>query len=278
MSLGAGRCTLPLMRILALLLSLLATPALACGPNSDCRIGERSYRISMPQDHAGTGPVGALIWAHGYRGSAAGVMRNRALRRMASEAGLALIAAQGVNGSWNLPNGPRTMDSTGAAEFAYFDAVLADATNRFDIDPSRVVASGFSAGGMMVWYLACLHPQPFAAFVPFSGTYWKEPPANCTEPARSILHIHGDADRTVPLNGRPIGETHQGRVMDALSQYREFGGFGNPAQSKPLNLSCKTRKNASGNILEYCLFPGGHSFSTRHLGYALKRLQAESQL
>ncbi len=272
------RCTLPVMRILALLFSLLAAPAFACGPDSDCVIGDRSYRISLPQSQDGAAPAGALIWSHGYRGSAAGVMRNRALRRVAAEAGLALIAVQGVNGSWNLPNGPRTMDSTGAAEFAYFDAVIADAVARFDIDPARVVASGFSAGGMMVWYLACLHPEPFAAFVPFSGTYWKEPPADCTAPARSIVHVHGDADRTVPLNGRPIGGTHQGRVMDALTHYRRFGNFGNPSQSQPLNLSCETRANAPGGILEYCLFPGGHSFSTKHLGYALKRLKAKGQL
>ena len=82
----------------------------------------------------------------------------------------------------------------------------------------------------------------------------------------------------MPLDGRPIGETHQGRVMDALTQYRRFGGFGNAAQSQPLNLSCETRKNAPGDILEYCLFPGGHSFSTKHLGYALKRLRIEGQL
>ena len=33
-------------------------------------------RIAMPDGHDGVTPVPALIWAHGYRGSAAGVMRN----------------------------------------------------------------------------------------------------------------------------------------------------------------------------------------------------------
>ena len=95
---------------LCVLFMILCTPAGACGVDTDCPVGDRIYRIAMPQGHNGVTPVGAVVWAHGYRGSAAGVMRNGSLRRMASDAGLALIAAQGVNGTWDLPNGPRTMD------------------------------------------------------------------------------------------------------------------------------------------------------------------------
>ncbi|MFC6761018.1 hypothetical protein ACFQFQ_18435 [Sulfitobacter porphyrae] len=136
------------MRISALLLALIsASPVLACGADTDCVLGDRTYRIAMPEGYDGKTPVGALVWSHGYRGSAAGAMRNGSLRRMVSDAGLALIAAQGVDGSWDLPKGPGTFDSTGAAEFDYFDAVLADAQARFAIDPERIIVSGFSAGG-----------------------------------------------------------------------------------------------------------------------------------
>lgn len=269
------------MRVLptALVLSLFLTPpAPACGPDSDCMVGDRTYRIAMPGDHDGSTPVGALIWAHGYRGSAAGAMRNGSLRRMVSDAGLALIAAQGIDGSWDLPNGPRTMDSTGAAEFAYFDAVLADAGSRFGLDRDRIVAAGFSAGGMMVWNLACLHPAPFAGFVPMSGTFWLKPPATCAAPATSIVHIHGDADRTVPLDGRPIGPTRQGKVSDALALYRDFGRFGGARDRTAGDLSCRVEANPTGEILEFCRFDGGHSFRTEHLSHGLDALRAAGRL
>ena len=94
------------MRYIFMLLLLFATPAFACGPDSNCVIGDRFYRIAMPEGHDGKTPVGALVWVHGYRGTTMGVMRNGNLRRMVSDAGLALIAVQGVNGSWNLPYGP----------------------------------------------------------------------------------------------------------------------------------------------------------------------------
>ena len=86
------------MRIILLILAILAAPmALACGADSDCMVGDRSYRISLPEGV--DVPVGAVVWAHGYRGTAAGVMRNGSLRKMVHAEGLALIALQGVDGS-----------------------------------------------------------------------------------------------------------------------------------------------------------------------------------
>jgi polyhydroxybutyrate depolymerase len=265
------------MRILIALLMLLAGPAGACGADSDCPLADRLYRITMPEGHDGTTPVGALVWVHGYRGSAAGVMRNGSLRRMVSDAGLALIAAQGVNGTWDLPYGPRTFDSTGAAEFAYFDAVIADAARRFPMDHRRIIAAGFSAGGMMVWNLACSHPANFAGFIPVSGTFWLKPPDTCVPPATSIVHIHGDADKTVPLAGRAIGQTTQGKVAEALSMYQNFGHFGPETPRNSGGLRCQNRSNPAGEILEFCLFSGGHSLRTEYLRYGIERLKSAGQ-
>lgn len=261
------------MRLLILFLMCLPLPALACGAQTACTIGTREYRIAMPEGHDGVTPVGAVVWSHGYRGSAAGVMRNGSLRRMVSEAGLALIAAQGVEGSWDLPLGPGSYDSTGAEEFAYFDAVIDDATRRFAIDPTRLIASGFSAGGMMVWNLACARSKRFAGFVPIAGTFWLRPPETCSTPVASVVHIHGDADRTVPLTGRAIRETKQGDVAEVLAFYGAFGGFGATTHSTPGALRCDTRQNADGKILAFCLFEGGHSFRTEHLRFGLERLR-----
>lgn len=261
------------MRSLFILLAMVLAPmAQACGANSDCAVGERVYRISLPE---GSGPpMGAVVWAHGYRGTAAGVMRNGSLRRMVHEQGLALIALQGVNGSWDLPNGPRTPDSTGAAEFAYIEQVIKDTQTRFGIDPAQLVASGFSAGGMLVWNLACARPELFTGFVPFSGTYWLEPPYSCAFPVASIIHIHGDRDGTVPLLGRQIGPTKQGEVPQALAHYSDHGNFGPLSEATEGPLECTRSTNDTGAALELCLFEGGHSFRTEHLSYALDRLKA----
>jgi len=267
------------MRISALLLALIsASPVLACGADTDCVLGDRTYRIAMPEGYDGKTPVGALVWSHGYRGSAAGAMRNGSLRRMLSDQGLAFIATKSKGNDWDIPNGPGKPDSTGAAEFDYFDAVLADAQARFAIDPERIIVSGFSAGGVMVWNLACSHPQGFAGFIPMSGTFWLEPPETCAQPVSSIVHIHGDADNTVPLDGRAINETRQGKVSDALALYTDFGGFGPAQPASAGDLTCEDKTNAAGEILDFCLFPGGHSFRTEHLLYGIEQLKEAGQL
>lgn len=266
------------MRFLIALFLIFTTPALACGPDTDCRVGDRIFRIAMPEGWDGKSSVPALIWSHGYRGSAAGVMRNTSLRRMLSDAGFALIAAQGVNGSWDLPFGPRTFDSDGTAEFAYFDAVIAEISKNHHVDPARIIASGFSAGGMMVWNLACSRPDKFAGFIPISGTFWLRPPESCLGPAASIIHIHGTQDKTVPLKGRPIGDTKQGEVEDALAMYQTFGNFGASNYFKTGPLTCRNRSNPQGDILQYCLFEGGHSFSVKMLGHGIAELVDAQQL
>ncbi len=159
---------------LILVFSLMASMAQACGADSDCEVGDRSYRVSMSEDK---GPVGALIWAHGYRGSAAGVMRNGSLRRMVHDQGLALIALQGVGDLWDLPNGPRTPDSTGAVEFDYIDAVIADAQVQFGIDTNELVASGFSAGGC--WS----GTSPARGLIPLQGSYPMQAPSGWSRSA-----------------------------------------------------------------------------------------------
>lgn len=255
-----------------------ASSASACGPDTDCEIGDRHYRISLPDSYDGVTPVGAIVFAHGYRGSAQGVMRNKNMRQLVSDMGLALIAVKSLDEDWVLPNAPSHMDSDGAAEFAYFEDVLADASARFALDRDRVMMTGFSAGGMMVWNLACARPDLFAGFAPIAGTYWKEPPAECELPVASIVHIHGTEDRMVPLAGRPIGLTKQGDVAEALAMYQGFGEFGDAETAQVADMQCQRRANDAGDVLEFCTFPGAHSFRPDFLSYAWGRLETAGKL
>ncbi|MBW4709805.1 prolyl oligopeptidase family serine peptidase [Roseobacter sp. YSTF-M11] len=262
--------------IVALLLG--ASPALACGPDTDCVLGDRHYRIAMPAGHDGATAVPAIVFSHGYRGSAQGVMRNGSLRRMVSDLGAALIAVKSKDDDWVIPNAPRHMDSDGAEEFRYFDAVLDDASRRFAIDESRIMATGFSAGGMMVWNLACSRSDRFAAFAPISGTFWLRPPASCAGPVANLIHIHGDSDSTVPLSGRRILETKQGEVREALDMYVRYGGFGPPRPARHSGLRCEERRNKTGDILDFCLFEGGHSFRTEYVRFAFEKFRQAGRL
>ncbi len=254
-------------------LALTSSPALACGADTDCEIADRTYRIMMPDAVAQGEKIGAIVFSHGYRGTAAGIMRNKSFLRLANELGVAVIATKSGGDDWDLPGAPRKPNEDGAAEFAYFDAVIADATRRFPIDRSRLMASGFSAGGMMTWNLACSRSTLFAGFAPVSGTFWQPEPTSCTTPPANIIHFHGAADRTVPLAGRPIADTHQGVVANVLEMYAQYGEYGGVSTDTPLDLSCETRVNPDNNILKFCLFEGGHSFRTKYVQWAWEQFE-----
>ena len=251
----------------------------ACGPDTDCEVGDRTYRIALPA--GAQPPVGAIVYAHGYRGTAAGVMRNRGLRGMAAEENLALIALDSRAQDWVIPHAPRHANTDGAAEFAYVGAVLDDAVRRFDIDPDRVSGAGFSSGAMLMWTLACAMPERFAGFVAVAGTFWQGPPERCATPVASLVHIHGESDPVVPLEGRAIRETFQGDVRAALAMYRRLGGFSPakaPAVPVPEGLGCESWRNAAGEILDFCLHPGGHALRTGYVTFGLERLRAAGRM
>jgi len=257
---------------------LLATSgASACGPDSDGLIGDRHYRIALPEEHD-QGVVGAIIYAHGYRGSAAAVMRNGNLRRIVSDMGLAIIALKSADEDWVIPSSPSHMEADGSIEYSYVEAVIEDAAGRFPIDTGRLMAAGFSAGGMMVWNLACTMPERFAGFAAIAGTFWKGPPHDCETPVASLLHIHGRSDPTVPLDGRPIRETWQGKVSESMDMYERLGGFTPDGTHSFEDLDCQSRRNPRGEVLDLCLHPGGHSFRSSYVKFAWERLHAAGQL
>lgn len=263
---------------LTFLLTVLApVAAQACGVNSQCRIGDRHYYIAMPDRHDGETPIPALIFAHGYQGSALGIIRNSRLRKVTNDLGIAFIAVKSQGQSWSTVNSPSGNAQSEAVELAYFDAVKSDVTSRFSIDPDKIVMSGASTGGMVTWTLACERSDAFAAFIPMSGTFWAPVPPTCKGRVANIVHFHGDNDRTVPLNGRPVAGTHQGSVPKALAMYRTFGDFGPIRLSNLDGVRCENSANPARQIVNFCLYSGGHSFRSNNVAVAWRMLEAAGQ-
>lgn len=239
----------------------LAAPAVACGPESDCALGGRGYRVALPEGP----PRGAIVFVHGYRGTAAGAMANKALTGLAGELGVALVAAQAAGPEWNIPGVPSVDAREGVDELAYFDALAADLQARFGIAPDRVLVAGFSSGAMMVWQLACQRGGVFAGYVPMSGTFWEPIPEACPGGAVNLIHYHGRQDPVVPLAGRQIKDGHQGDVRAAMAMMARSGAY-HPAQAAPeASLDCTRQDDDAGHRLELCLFEGKHELRVGNL-------------
>ncbi len=247
--------------LLALGLAFTGETALAvCGDQDGvCKTDAGAYQIELPA--ADNPPL--VVFMHGYGGTGTGTLKNRAMVDPLLNRGYAVMAPEGSerNGrqSWNFFPG-----WDGRDEAAFLTEAVQDAAKRFDVDPGRVVLSGFSAGAFMVYYLACVAPETFSAYAPVSGGFWRPHPETCEGPIR-LFHTHGWTDNVVPLEGRILGggRFHQGDIFAGLEIWRvanecvdtKPSGFSTTGQFMRRNwMGC-----AEGSALEFALFPGGHT-------------------
>lgn len=237
------------------------TTADACPAADGCTVASGRYRIVLPP-HSRAAPLGAIMYFHGYQGSAEKVIADPGLAAVARRLGVALIAPDGAERTWSYPGSPaRHRD-----EFAFVGQVLDDAVPRFGIDPRRILASGFSQGGSMVWYLACRMPTRFAAFAPIAGAFWEPLPERCEGPRPPLIHVHGVSDATVPLAGRVLRSgARQGDVFKSLAILAPGVCTAAWVQAAPAaiatgELACRLATGCDGPArLELCLHAGGHA-------------------
>ena len=131
--------------------------------------------------------------------------------------------------SWN-PAGNAAARRTNDARF--LRALIDDLEHKYDVDPDRIYAAGFSIGGSLVYELAGLIAERIAAVAVVSGTMTASP---CV-PSRPVplMHIHGTADRRVPFGGGHGPATTRASgwlpVQDGIARWREINGCLTPAQ------------------------------------------------
>jgi polyhydroxybutyrate depolymerase len=248
---------------LTLTSALLATTAAAdcnraAGP---CELPDGTYHIVLPE--GATGSVPAIMLLHGYGGEGLGTIRSKPMVNLMLSRGYAVIAPDGQrreNGegrSWDFhPDRPATRDET-----AFLIAVADDAAARFGLQRDAMLLAGFSIGGSMTSYVACQAPDAFAAYAPVAGSFWRPHPQGCAGPVR-LLHTHGKADRTVPLEGREIMPGFvQGNVFEAMDIWRVTNGctLADRTESFGIYTVQHWTDCQPGTDLRFALHDGGHS-------------------
>ncbi len=232
----------------------------ACGA-APCTVDGGSYVAVLPQGQA----RGGVLFLHGHTGTGPAVLLDTALVAAVTARGYALIAPTGMPlqqgsdaASWNARANPAGRD-----DVAFLRRVADDAAARFALPRDRMVASGFSVGGMMVWQAACRDPGAFAAYAPVAGLFWRPFPERCAGPVR-LLHTHGWIDPTVPLEGRSFrgGTFEQGDLFAGLEFLRQVLGCATNAPdayaTRGSYMIRAWNRCAPGASLTFALHPGGH--------------------
>ena len=259
----------------AALLLALCHSAASCDERTPCETAAGGYYVRPPEGWNGSSPLPAVVFFHGYQSSARDVMDDADLAREISGAGALLVAPDGLNKSWSIPG---TLFH-GRDELAFVRSVVKDVERRFPVDRSRLLASGFSAGGFIVWAIACNAGDLFAGYAPVAGAFLDPIPKDCSSGPVSVRHIHGTHDDVVPMQGRWIagGKVKQSDVETSIARLRALDGCPDAptSQAKQGDLSCRVWSAtacASGKEIVLCLHDDGHKVEAGWIGDSLRWL------
>jgi len=264
---------------LACAFALVSLPAAACPGPVPCVTPHGEYRLRLPDGWDGRTPLPVLVFMHGFRGSAEDVMADEALARVMSATGTALVAPQGRDTTgrgrgWSFPG----KIEPGRDDIAFIEEVVDDLIGKILVNRTKLVASGFSLGGSMTWFLACQGHGRFAAYAPVAGAFWEPEPVDCPAGPQPLRHIHGLADPTVPMTGRVIDPNgrrlRQGNVLRGIATWRGVNGCPEePSRTVAEDgLTCRTWQAGactSGRELVLCLHEGEHEIDARWAGVAM---------
>lgn len=167
----------------------------------------RTYRVYVGSSLPAAGPVPLLLAFHGGGGSGAQFQANSGFDGLAESKGFLVVYPDGV-GSAAGADALRTWNGGAccgpAARFDVDDVgfvrlLIEDLRSSYPIDGDRVYAAGHSNGAILAYRLACELADQLDA-VGFQAGDLELDVCAPAAPA-ALLHIHGSADRNLPIGG-----------------------------------------------------------------------------
>jgi polyhydroxybutyrate depolymerase len=168
---------------------------------------ERTYRMYVPSQLPADGPVPLVLAFHGGFGWGDQFATTNHIEGLAESNGFVVVHPDGVK----IPNQPGGVWNGGVCcgiaaredvdDVAFVDALIDRIEAEQDIDPARVFALGHSNGGIMSYRLACELSDRIAAVGVVAGTLGIDSAACEPEQPVSVIHVHGDADNSLPIDG-----------------------------------------------------------------------------
>lgn len=178
----------------------------------------RHALIRIPASYAGN-PVPLMVSFHGRHGTGEDQRDLTHFNDVSDTYGFIVAYPDGVEQSWNALHGTGEAEALGVNDVGYTRALLNALREKYQIDPKRMYASGFSNGGFFTERIGCELSDQFAAIASVAG-----PMATALEPICApgrpvpILYFHGTADRIVPYNGGETGGGGSGLSAPATAQ------------------------------------------------------------
>lgn len=211
-------------------------------------LGTQNVYVHVPPSYSPTQPMPLVLALHGQAGSAAAAdAQAQAVRTawatVAATQGFIVIAPVGTgsSGSWTVP-------PPGPSDYDAFAAAIADAEATWNIDRSRRIGWGFSAGGHVMHdivlndFSSAITIDTFAAYAVSAGTL----PGLACSPASTCDALLASASRRIPVDFHVgNGDALATQVLDDNDRFLANGW-------------------TSGGDAWLTLFVGNHIYSSTH--------------
>jgi polyhydroxybutyrate depolymerase len=168
--------------------------------------GDRPVELRVPSTYDHSTPTPLLVVLHGFGADGRIQLAYTGLEQLIEDEGVLLAAPDGTIN----PDGVRFWNATpaccdgygsGVDDVGYIGGLIEEISAVYNVDPDRVYLFGHSNGGYMSYRMACERADLIAGIVPLAGgATGSATPCNPSRPV-SVLHIHGDADDTVFIDG-----------------------------------------------------------------------------
>ena len=199
---------------------------------------DRTFVVQAPREPLGPLPVVFFFHGGGWNG-----LRTAALgfRDMVAIEQFIAVYPDAWKEHWNDGRNAPSIASQreGVDDVKFVRAMVEYLGTQYEIDRSRIFATGVSNGAIFCHYLAAHAADLIAGIAPIIGGM-AEPVAATFKPSHpiSLLVIQGDADPLVPIEGGPVGSSdRRGRVIsteEMLKKYLEHNGITGDPQVEQL--------------------------------------------
>jgi len=212
---------------------------------------QREYLIYIPASYNGYESVPLVFNFHSFTSYADEYINRVDFREIADIAGFIVVYPQGslyyglthwsVGGIWI----GSTTDDVG-----FTDVMIDFFSSEYNIDQTRIYATGFSNGGYMSHHLACLINDKFAAIAAVAGSMTPFTLNNSTPiHPTPILQIHGTSDPLVQYDGNYFTLS-----VDSVLQYWVEYNYCNPIA---MSTTLPDIDTTDGSTVEHIVYPEG---------------------
>ena len=189
---------------------------------------EREYHLHVPSSYSAEQSWPLVVSLHGRGSDGDRQMDISQMNRVADQEGFLVTYPNAIDGSWS--NRPELT-------LGFVDSMLGSIATSYNVDTSRIYATGASQGAIRTYLLAVERPDVFAAIAPVGGVRPLLPdgglyPARLPHvPSRPfpLLHVHGTADNVIPYEGSSTFPS----VDRVVSEWAENNRCVSPSAEEP---------------------------------------------